>query len=128
MTCSFLRFQMNLTRVESYLVFLPKHCKLYTKDLSYYFCVYKGLLFLLITSDTRPHEGYVLAQQSAGHLCSLHGSKDNGTCCPEPISRALSRVTASFFFQLETQLAGRCVQRDGVVSSQSHGSIMHVGH
>lgn len=117
---------MNLTRVESYLVFLPKRCKLYTKDLSYYFCVYRGLLFLLLTSDTCPREGYILAQRSARHLCSLHGSKDNGTCCPEPISRALSRVTASFFFQLKTRLAGRHVQRDGAVSSQSHGSIVHV--
>ena len=43
-TCSSLCFLVNLTRVESY---LSKRCKLYTKDISYYFCEYREDYFII---------------------------------------------------------------------------------
>lgn len=80
MTCSFL-FLSELNTVESYLVFLSKHCKLYTKDISYYFCVYKEDYFIAFinhlyhSSTWRVHISWAgrWLTSSPNHLCWLHG-------------------------------------------------------
>lgn len=80
MTCSFL-FLSKLNMVESYLVFLSKHCKLYTKDISYYFCVYKEGYFIAFinhlyhSSMWRVHVSWAgcWLTSSLSHLCGLHG-------------------------------------------------------
>lgn len=67
--------------VESYLVFLSKHCKLYTKDISYYFCVYKEDYFIAFinhlyhSSTWRVHISWAgcWLTSSLSHLCWLHG-------------------------------------------------------
>lgn len=102
--------------------FLYKRCKLYTKDISYYFCVYKKDYFIifLITSNIRPHEGYTFAKPSVHSSSSKvsvtcnHGSKDN--------EKQLIRVNVQSMKQtrqhpysphLKTRLARRHVERNG---------------
>lgn len=50
MPCSLFLFWSHFIKTESYLVFLPKHCKLYTKDISYYFSVYKDYYFITLVN------------------------------------------------------------------------------
>lgn len=59
-TCSSLCFLVNLTRVESYLVFFPSVVSCIPKILVITSVSTEKiiLLFLLITSNTRPSEGY----------------------------------------------------------------------
>lgn len=59
-TGSFLCFLVNLTRVESYLVFFPSVVSCIPKILVITSVSTEKiiLLFLLITSNTRPSEGY----------------------------------------------------------------------